>query len=519
MTVRGKPYGAVVEAPASRLSIELDAATGRVALAIDGRRTAEEIRRLLASEGAPLGLAEVEAAISLLDAYFLLDNERGRARAAAPPAPPAPLSRRIRVLPGARFCCDGNGYCCSNGQSFGPISEEDRKKILAHDWTGWIPGVRAPTDLFYDVSGPSGKTTYLRQRDGRCVFLTDDNLCAIHKRLGAEAKPWVCRVFPLTFAETPAGVYVASRSECRCVHRSRRTGTPIADQICDLEALLAEVQPPVRVETLVLWARGVVVPFEVADAVRSTAIDILSAPGPETVDARILAVRDVVVAVHDRLGARPGEADFEAALGLARDPMAARAAARPREPYPGAAWVPARAALVGLLEDLVQSMMRSYFLSRDTVLAGPVRLLSRERAITAILLLLSRLSPPPPVPGALPSFGASALATVALESDPFGPVGGAFLDALRNDLFGWTLIVLQPFFEGIVLATLRHVIAKWIALRLAAGRGAEAVSVEDACEGLVAAAETLRHTAHVRLLTKDRSRLTECFRGLRFGPL
>ena len=46
----------------------------------------------------------------------------------------------------------------------------------------------------------------LRQtEDGRCVFLDETHLCTLHARFGADAKPLICRQYPLVQLSTEAG--------------------------------------------------------------------------------------------------------------------------------------------------------------------------------------------------------------------------------------------------------------------------------------------------------------------------
>jgi Fe-S-cluster containining protein len=51
--------------------------------------------------------------------------------------------------------------------------------------------------------------TMEKRADGRCVFLTEQNRCALHERFGAESKPAMCQLFPYTFTEAPDGYYAS----------------------------------------------------------------------------------------------------------------------------------------------------------------------------------------------------------------------------------------------------------------------------------------------------------------------
>ena len=57
----------------------------------------------------------------------------------------------------------------------------------------------------------------MRFENGRCCMLTPDNLCAIHKAFGSEAKPNACRSFPYRFVDTPGGLYAGLSFSCTSV--------------------------------------------------------------------------------------------------------------------------------------------------------------------------------------------------------------------------------------------------------------------------------------------------------------
>jgi Fe-S-cluster containining protein len=87
----------------------------------------------------------------------------------------------IEVLGPLRHACGRSGGCCQG--HFVHVSGEEASRITA----------LAPA---LDVDEPivDGQ---LRRAGGRCAFLGDDNLCRIHGRFGADAKPAVCRQYPV----------------------------------------------------------------------------------------------------------------------------------------------------------------------------------------------------------------------------------------------------------------------------------------------------------------------------------
>jgi lysine-N-methylase len=59
-----------------------------------------------------------------------------------------------------------------------------------------------------------------------CIFLTEDNLCRIHRDLGESAKPLVCRLFPFQLVPLEDFAYVTLRQYCpsAAAERGRRLG-------------------------------------------------------------------------------------------------------------------------------------------------------------------------------------------------------------------------------------------------------------------------------------------------------
>jgi lysine-N-methylase len=71
----------------------------------------------------------------------------------------------------------------------------------------------------------------------QCPALLEDQRCAIHARDGEGAKPRACRIFPMTFVATPAGVRVGLSFACPAVLDGE--GPPLAEQRGEIESLFA----------------------------------------------------------------------------------------------------------------------------------------------------------------------------------------------------------------------------------------------------------------------------------------
>ncbi len=126
----------------------------------------------------------------------------------------------------AQFSCGGCTSCCD--QPWRTMIETDKAHALdRHDWSGYpqLAGRRfyhAPADGrdgFYDLSKGEGT---------RCLFLDTDGRCIIHKELGPEAKPAMCRQFPYLSSRTWTDDRVALNYGCPTVQQ--RQGKSLADQ-------------------------------------------------------------------------------------------------------------------------------------------------------------------------------------------------------------------------------------------------------------------------------------------------
>ncbi|HEY9758083.1 MAG TPA: YkgJ family cysteine cluster protein [Oculatellaceae cyanobacterium] len=128
-------------------------------------------------------------------------------------------SETLHIPEGLRFECTGCGNCCLQWPV--PSTADDRQRIidLSHSMkhSGTHSGnVELPVRLFrsvdFDVIKSKSQTfqfTLEKRADGRCIFLSEKNRCALHEQFGAEAKPSMCQLFPYTFTEAPDGFYAS----------------------------------------------------------------------------------------------------------------------------------------------------------------------------------------------------------------------------------------------------------------------------------------------------------------------
>lgn len=148
------------------------------------------------------------------------------------------LGRPLALAADVRFTCTSCGACCRNDWLIG-VDDAAWKRLAAVDWTAADPTLAAGetfATLPHALSG--GETrTFARTARGACVFLAPDARCTIHRHLGDEAKPQVCREFPYVFTETPDGVSVGLSFACTAVRE--RQGQALIDRASDVRHVLA----------------------------------------------------------------------------------------------------------------------------------------------------------------------------------------------------------------------------------------------------------------------------------------
>lgn len=128
----------------------------------------------------------------------------------------------LRVRAGAIFTCHGDGLCCTDVHSLGPLRDDevltlraiDERVVVSHQGDAVIR------------SGPGG----------RCVFRTEGR-CELHAGLGVRVKPESCRQFPFLLVATPTGGRVATEHRCPCRTMGERAPVvpSMALEVCSSE--------------------------------------------------------------------------------------------------------------------------------------------------------------------------------------------------------------------------------------------------------------------------------------------
>lgn len=254
---------------------------------LDGTRDAEALLvdagRALGEELNPMGLVEL---LQALDRRALLDTPRARVVVAqglvrADIAALQRLSRRARLvktwtaaeggadrLDGVRmaeksqFACHSCTRCCSEQHLLGPLTRAERDVILEGfaargDATGSDPSNFIPLP-----TGAAQPVYLLRPRDGRCSYLGPDRLCRVHRDLGIDSKPSVCRLFPFRCVRTSVGWEAGLTLSCPTVAAGDGPD-PRPEILATLEALRGVPRQLLEAPTVVPLVPGVSVSWQV----------------------------------------------------------------------------------------------------------------------------------------------------------------------------------------------------------------------------------------------------------------
>lgn len=164
------------------------------------------------------------------------------------------MASTIKTLPIVeRWDCSGCGNCCRG--SVIPLSDDDLQRLEKQGWEKHpdFLGVAATVK-----QGWGSKRRQLAQRpDGSCVFLTDDNRCRIHAEHGADAKPLVCRMYPLQLVPREKSAILTLRRSCPSA--AAEEGRELKDHRDAVKKLAREghlLDKTVRAPRITTWYRG-----------------------------------------------------------------------------------------------------------------------------------------------------------------------------------------------------------------------------------------------------------------------
>ena len=225
------------------------------------------------------------------------------------------------------YTCSNTGVCCTTFDTI-PVSQ-DCAAFLNDLSPAQENAIRADagsdTEPFTAPGMPGDPPRLTRKADGSCVFYDKDHLCAVHRIIGAHAKPQVCRDFPYRYVETTGGVYVGLSFVCPSVRAN--AGTPLRDQEPELRTHYGVAQSILESQRKVALNRRIDLTWDEYLALESCFAELLAMEALP-LGQRLIACCALVTfvdAYHQQLAgapvAGPGNALPPGALGEFLDAM------------------------------------------------------------------------------------------------------------------------------------------------------------------------------------------------------
>ena len=102
------------------------------------------------------------------------------------------MAKKLHIPEASCFECIRCGRCCSSLEV--TLSPAEYERLSGRDWAAADPRLDGASLFARTRRNPARPWRLRARRDGRCVFLGDDNLCIIHAEMGPRAKPLPCRL-------------------------------------------------------------------------------------------------------------------------------------------------------------------------------------------------------------------------------------------------------------------------------------------------------------------------------------
>ena len=134
------------------------------------------------------------------------------------------------------FECVNCGICCKNWHL--EISADDCRNLTENE--SYLRLEKLIPNVPPVYCSPENNKVSLHKVDDTCVMF-QSNVCLIHRELGYEVKPYVCRKFPFVLSGTPDGVFVGVSFKCESIRK--KSGKPLTDYTSSIMRLLQENPP------------------------------------------------------------------------------------------------------------------------------------------------------------------------------------------------------------------------------------------------------------------------------------
>jgi lysine-N-methylase len=145
------------------------------------------------------------------------------------------MPKNLHTLPIVeQWDCHACSACCRGTTIV--LNSEDLAKLEKQRWDQHpeFAGVRT----VQRSSWAGGQQVLAHRADGSCVFLTAAGRCRIHELHGADAKPAMCRQFPLLTVMSDRGTIATVARSCPSAAADR--GRPLEEQLPALKRLFAD---------------------------------------------------------------------------------------------------------------------------------------------------------------------------------------------------------------------------------------------------------------------------------------
>ncbi len=145
----------------------------------------------------------------------------------------------IRTPIAEKWDCHGCSVCCRGSTIV--LDAEDLAQLRSQRWHEQAEFRGVKTVVRESLLG--GRRVLAKRKDGSCVFLSDEGRCRIHELHGAEAKPAICRMFPLQFVALERVVNLTVLRSCPSAAADR--GRPLQQHVGSLKksGLAARLSP------------------------------------------------------------------------------------------------------------------------------------------------------------------------------------------------------------------------------------------------------------------------------------
>ena len=145
------------------------------------------------------------------------------------------MKSKLRTLPIIeQWDCHHCTACCR--ETTIQLNADDLAKLQEQRWDQH-PEYRGVQTVRRSLS-LGGAKVLAHNADGSCVFLTEAGLCRIHEVFGADAKPFMCRLFPLQIVTTDRESIATVVRSCPSAAADR--GRPVHEHLGFLKRLLSD---------------------------------------------------------------------------------------------------------------------------------------------------------------------------------------------------------------------------------------------------------------------------------------